>query len=475
MFLKILLLIIYLLIIVSIIFIERKNSQEAVMWVLIVTAVPYVGTILYLIFGNTVNIKIVRFLREKRLANRPDTAKDYYKALEQAKNTSLDSCLSEVDERVAVFNAAYNQSLLTTFDDARFLISGKAHYEKLFRDIAEAEKSIHIEFFTVHPDEVGRAFISALSKKAGEGVNVTLICDFFANAGTPEKFFKPLINAGGYVKRVKRSLTHFRSHRKIVTIDEKIAYIGGMNIGRQYADLAKAKSPWRDTQIRLTGACVGVLENYINLDTVCSMNKKEYSELSQNCKIKEIKIENNFSNACQFVMGGADSDKECIKMCYLSMMRNAAKSIRIQSPYFVPDTSLLDELKAACASGVRVEIMIPLVKSSFFLKPVSDFYAASLAEYGAHIYKYKGYIHAKTLIIDDELCCVGSVNIDVRSLEIDDEICGIFYNNTLTKKYSEIYDNDIMNCESFDLNAFSKRSRFEKVKEKFLLLFAPLM
>ena len=112
------------------------------------------------------------------------------------------------------------------------------------------------------------------------------------------------------------------------------------------------------------------------------------------------------SSLCQFIVGGVDTDKEAVKMCYLSMIRSAKTRIRIQSPYFIPDASVLDALKTAAASGVEIELMIPGIKASFFLDPVTNYYSGQLLEYGTKGYKYKGYIHAKTMIIDDELCYV---------------------------------------------------------------------
>lgn len=306
-------------------------------------------------------------------------------------------------------------------------------------------------------------------------MTVTVICDFFANLRRGRKFFGPIIEAGGYFKRIKRTFTHFRSHRKIVTIDGEIAYIGGMNIGKQYANGGKVKTPWRDTQIRLTGGCVAILENYVNMDTLCSMNKSELEDWEDRCQIRKLPEPDHYPNTCQFIVGGVDNHRECMKMCYLSMIRNASKSIRIQSPYFVPDISIFDELRTACASGVQVEIMLPGIRSNFFLEPVSDYYANQLAEYGAKIYKYNGYIHAKTMIVDDELCCIGPVNMDIRSLEVDDEICGIFYNNSLVREYQHIYDRDIESSARFDHEKYLRRGHLCKLREKFFLLFAPLM
>ena len=173
--------------------------------------------------------------------------------------------------------------------------------------------------------------------------------------------------------------------------------------------------------------------------------------------------------------GGADTNKEAVKMCYLSMISSAKKSIRIQTPYFIPDASILDALKAAAASGVEIELMIPGIKASFFLDPVTTYYCGQLLEYGAKVYKYRGYVHAKTMVIDDEICCIGSVNMDMRSLMVDDEVCGVFYSSPLVKQYIDIFKDDIQNCDAYSWQRFLDRGRKEKALESFFVLFAPLM
>lgn len=465
---KMILILIYVLLVLGVIFVERKNSTEAIFWVIILLCLPYVGVLLYLIFGSTIGIKITAANRTKRL-------KDCYKKIEVKTKKKIVCDVSEEDRQVIKFNQVYNNSVLTYYDTAKIFTNGRDHYESLFEDIRNAKKSVHVEFYTIHHDVIGERFIHLLTKKASEGIEVIVMCDFIANISTPRKMFQPLIEAGGKVKRLKPYLTHFRSHRKIVAIDEKIAYIGGMNIGKQYANMAKVKNPWRDTQIRLEGQCAQVLESYFIADWFCAVRKNELGEAVKIADriFKEESL--GGTKPCQFVMGGVDTEKEAVKMCYLSMMRSAKKSIRIQTPYFIPDESILDALRTAAASGVKVELMIPGIKASFFLDPVTNYYCGQLLQYGAKVYKYNGYIHAKTMIIDEELCCIGSVNMDIRSLMVDDEICGVFYENSLVRGYQSIYEKDITNCVEYTKEEFDSRSRKERLRESFFLLFAPLM
>lgn len=460
---------IYLLLILMVIFVERKRPTEALLWVVIMIFLPYVGTILYLIFGSTVAIKLTAVIRNKKLKDQPYN-------VELLPSFSIDeSQLSESDMQVIQFNTVYNASELTSYKDAELYTDGESHYTQLFKDLEQAKSCIFIEFYTIHHDLVGKKLIEVLTEKAREGVEVWVMCDFIANLSTPKKMFQPLVQAGGKVVRVKPYFTHYRSHRKIVSIDQKTAYIGGMNIGKQYANMDKIKNPWRDTQIRLEGACASVLNTYFLKDWLCSIKRCDWEytiAFIQKMKSEHYEIT---PSLCQFIAGGVDTDKEAVKMCYLSMIRSAKKRIRIQSPYFIPDASVLDALKTAAASGVEIELMIPGIKASFFLDPVTNYYSGQLLEYGTKVYKYKGYIHAKTMVIDEELCCIGSVNMDMRSLMVDDEVCGVFYENQLVQKYNAIYDQDIESCIPYTWEHFKERNKKERVLESIFLPFAPLM
>lgn len=466
---KFLLLLIYLLMILCVIFLERKSPTEALLWVVILICLPYVGMVLYLVFGSTMAIKITAYVRKRRLSKQYSAPTVSIPDLEELP-------LSEEDQQVIRFNMSYNHSQLTCFRDAKFYINGKDHYQQLFQDIAAAKECIYVEFYTIHPDPVGKALVDALTQRAKEGVTVLVMFDFIANISTPPKMFRDFRKAGGKMIRVKPFLTHYRSHRKIVTIDHEISYIGGMNIGKKYVNMDRIKSPWRDTQIRMTGPCTSILDQYFLTDWLCSIHKREWKQLLTYVEAyPSIRSKLAISNLCQFIAGGVDTNKESVKMCYMSMIRSAKKSIRIQSPYFIPDTSILEALKAAAAAGVAIELMIPGIKASFFLDPVTTYYCGELLSYGIKIYKYRGYIHAKTMLVDDELCCIGSVNMDIRSLKVDDEICGVFYANPVVKEYSHIYDVDISSCDPYTLEQFNARSAKERLQENFFLMFAPLM
>lgn len=457
------LLTVYLLLLLGVILLEQKNPTEAVMWVVILICLPYLGAVLYLIFGDTMSMKLTRYRRSRRLQP--------FLASGPSGNPDSPAGMSHTDHSVFRSNLLCSNVPLTSCETIQIFTDGESHYRQLFQDIAGASESIRLEYYTIHHDRVGKALAALLAEKAKEGVEVQVLCDCLANLSTPSSMFSDLTRAGGRVLRLKPFLTHYRSHRKIAVIDQEIGYIGGMNIGEQYADLAKKKTPWRDTQVRLTGPCVPELERHFSMDWLCGLPSREWRQY----RLPELRTRSFSGSPCQFVTSGADSIHPNMKLCYLSMIRSAKTRIRIQSPYFVPDSSILDALLTAALSGIKVELMIPGIPSSFFLEPVTSYYVRQLLECGADIFKYKGYIHAKTMIIDDDLCCIGSVNLDIRSLLVDDEICGIFYDDSFVSLYNSQFDRDLDSCTPYTSEDDQKRTLAQRLSERFFLLFAPLM
>ena len=463
------------LLIIFIVFFERKRPGEALLWVVILTMVPVFGIIFYLVFGSTSSIKITYLIRSKKLND--EYRKIIYDQLNTLKNSSSDvgTVLNDRIKDLVLFNLNYSEGMFTAINDVQIITSGKDKYEKLFYDLEHAKNSIHIVYYGIYNDSVGKKLVEILTRKASQGVGVRLLYDGVGSLRTPNRMFKPLVKAGGKVKKLKPFITHFRNHRKIVVIDGAIAYTGGMNIGEKYMGLHKKKTPWRDTQIRIKGDAVFSLQYWFLYDWFYanSMQKAGLTEKDLQSLFAPHNIKRKL--ACQIVGSGVDTDKEYIKMSFLKMITSAKDRILLQTPYFIPDDAILDALKIAAASGVKVEIMIPGVNPGFFLQHTGNYYIDQLLEYGVKVYNYNGYIHAKTLTIDGIATCIGSVNMAIRSLQIDDEICAFFYDEQFVGEYERIYENDKKNSHEMDYEQFKNRSMWQRGLERFYRIFAPLM
>lgn len=469
------LLTINLILIFTIIFVDHKKSGEAVLWVLVLILLPVVGILFYLSFGSTIGIRLTYKIKSHRLSQ--EYRSFWLDELESVKNKKIPlPCGSDTGmQDLILFNLNYCESLLCEKNEVDILTDGREKYRLLFEDIENARESIHIVYYGIHRDTIGLALVELLRKKAKQGVKVRLMYDGVGSFGTPKKMFAPLRRAGGMVKKIKPYLTHFRNHRKIVVIDGKIAYTGGMNIGEKYAGMDRVKTPWRDTQIRVLGDAVYLLQYYFLYDWffVHPLSKVGLYDDELTALFPSHTVASELP--CQVIASGVDTDKEFIRMSYLKLIASAKKKILLQTPYFIPDSTILDALKIAAASGVSIEIMLPGVKSSFFLQPVTNHYIAELLEYGVKVYHYHGYLHAKTLSIDDCVTVIGSVNMDIRSLSVDDEICTVFYSSAFAKRHEEQFALDRQNSDLLDNAAFLKRGMLQKAVERFFLLFAPLM
>lgn len=382
---------------------ERKKQGEALLWVTILSFLPVFGILLYFVFGSTIGIKIAYKIRDRRI-------NEQYRqmAVEQLTHLREERLSAAVPEEnewndLAFFNLNYSHSVLTTKNRVKILTSGGAKYKSLFSDIQKAKGSIHIVYYSIHDDEVGHSLIELLTKKAQEGVQVKVLYDGFGSFMTPAGMFHPLVRAGGHVKRIKPIMTHYRNHRKIVVIDGLIGYTGGMNIGRKYINLDKKKRPWRDTQIRVEGDAVYALQYYfmydwfyVNAPSKARMTNEQLAKLLPLHQIRD-------HLPCQIVGSGADTDDEYIKMCYLKLIMSAKKMVMLQSPYFIPDDTILEAFKVAAASGTEIIIMLPKVKSSFFLYPVTNYYISQLLSYGIKVY-HVSWVYSCKDIVDRRIC-----------------------------------------------------------------------
>lgn len=453
----------------SIVFLEQKKPLDGLAWVLVVTLLPGLGMLLYLVFGSTIRIKIMYHIRQRDLTHDLDIIMQKADTVGECQLNSLD----EVQQTNASFNHRYNHCQTVVYNSVDIITRGKEKYDRLFRDIKEARNSINILYYGFHNDRIGNQLVDLLTEKAMEGVSVRLLIDGIGSFFTPKKMFSALRMAGGKVCKIKPSLTHFRNHRKIVVIDGLIGYTGGMNIGNKYLGGFRNKSPWRDTQLRIKGDAVYSLQYLFYYDLYFVDSKEKIDKIELKTAFPGHDVEEHLP--CQVVGGGIETDRQVIKMTYVKLINSAKKSIILQTPYFIPDDAVFSALQLALASGVEVLLMIPAQRSGLFLEAATFYYIDLLLPFGLKVYRYNGYLHAKTITVDESVTLIGTANMDVRSLELDDEVCVVFYNEAFTKKHLEIIRNDIHLSERLDIEAFQSRPLHVRMKEKFVKLFSPLL
>ena len=366
---------------------------------------------------------------------------------------------------------------ITSNNDIQLYFTGKEFFSNLKKEIANAKKFINMEYFIFQFDAIGKEIADLLIKKVNEGVEVNLIIDgvnlanfklkrYFKNTGVNlYLFFRtyiPLFNV-----RI-----NYRDHRKVTIIDNRVAFVGGMNIGDEY--LGKGKiGYWRDTSVKIYGDIVSSFEKefYFSLSIV----KNKYLRDEKISNEISLKYEEDDNVYMQVISSGPNYEFPAIRDNYIKLIQEARKSVFIQTPYFVPDDLLLDTLKSAVLSGIDVKIMIPNKADHPFIYWINQYYVGELLRLGVNIYRYEnGFIHSKTILVDEEVVSVGTCNFDYRSFYLNFEINLNIYNKEIANSFKTQYYKDIAISKKLTFNDFKRRSIFTKVKESVCRLLSPI-
>ena len=461
------------------IFLEKKKPQSIIAWMTILTFLPAVGFIFYILLGSGLSIRTRRMMKKKSISK-----KDLLENLDW-KDTIGDVKLSpeiEDDKEFAKFCFDHG-GYPCLYNDVRIFNFGLEKIASLKQDLLNAKESINMEYYIFANDKVGKEIMDILIQKAKEGVKVKFVYDSVGSKKAPRRFFNKLKKAGGEVAEFFPPFMHirlinlkmnYRNHRKIVVIDGKIAYTGGMNIRDDHMGLHKKLFPWRDTHLRIEGSGAFPLQNIF-------LNDWRYASKDKNKTVDYIK-EGYFDTptrrgnvAVQILSSGPDSDSPSIKEAFIKLITNAKERIYIQTPYFVPDDSFYSAIRIAVASGVDVRIMIPKKpdKKVVYLPTLS--YVKEMAALGVKIYLYNGFIHSKVILVDDNKLSVGTCNIDNRSFNLNFEDTVFIYSKELNREYVIQFANDMTNSTYADSNYFKKYPLLNKLGQAFFRLLSPLL
>lgn len=339
---------------------------------------------------------------------------------------------------------------------------GPELFDDLFSEIKKAKEHIHILFYIVQDDKISHEFVSMLKEKAQEGVEVRLLVDW-VGSNLKRKSIKSLKAAG-----VEFSFSHkpklpflfyssqVRNHRKITVIDGQIGYLGGFNIGDEYNDSDPKLSPWRDYHLKILGEGVEDLQKEFLHDWHCAskinlLHDKAYFPDLQKGTIRQ-----------QLVPTDGDSLQDLI----VTLISEAKESLVIGTPYFIPSKKVFDQLREAIKRGVSVTVLVPNKADHILVKEASYRYLRTLLKDGAEVYQYlKGFYHAKVIIIDDNICDVGTANFDKRSMFLNHELNCLIYDPSFIKKVKHILTEDFLNSHKASINDFSRLSLMLSIKE----------
>ncbi|MCM2466245.1 cardiolipin synthase [Methanoculleus sp. CWC-02] len=457
---------------VVVIFFERRNPTATLAWLMVLFFLPLIGFVLYLFLGQNYTRQRLFTLKEKDDATLGSIFEEQHRRLLEGQYW-LSNPEAEQYRDVILALLRSNRALLTQDNRIEIYTDGKEKFEALFAAIRNASHHIHLEYFIVNNDELGREVVHALAAKAKEGLEVRLLFDALgARAGGGSRAaFRELTDAGGYIGVFFPSIyrVNYRNHRKIAVIDGRIGFIGGFNIGDEYL----GKGPlgyWRDTAVKITGQAVKMLQLRFFLDWNFTTN--EYLRADP---VYFPEQDGGGTTAVQIVSGGPDTRRSPIKEGYIKLINAARESVYLQTPYFIPDDSISDALRLAALSGVDVRLMIPCKPDHPFVYWATLSFAADLLDSGVRVYTYdNGFIHAKTIVVDGKAGSVGSANWDVRSFRLNFEANAFFYDAAVGAEVKKRFLQDLALSTEITQEWYRERSRRIRIKESISRLFSPL-
>jgi cardiolipin synthase A/B len=462
--------------IISLVFFERRNPTAALAWIAILLFFPIVGFVLYVFLGqNYTKAKLFQLkAKEDELLL---TIINEQKKLLLDRSATPDDILLRPFRTMVLMLLENNWAYLTTDNHVTVFTDGNDKFNALLAAIHGAKQHINVEYYIIRNDRLGKEVVAALAERARAGVTVRLLVDGLGCGRLPRNFFADYLAAGGKLAKFFPSRIpfinlrmNFRNHRKIAVIDGTTAFVGGFNIGDEYLGKDPRFGYWRDTHLRIEGRAVHALQIRFFLDW--NFAASEYVGYEDRYFPEPVA---NGNTALQIVSGGPDTKWNPVKEAYLKLISTAKTSVYLQSPYFVPDDSVMDALRIAALSGLDVRIMIPNRPDHPFVYWSSYSYIGELLDAGVKAYTYEhGFIHAKTIVVDGIAGSVGSANWDVRSFKLNFETNAIIYDRYVCGNLRDIFLADIEKCAELTRERYAARSSFIRIKESISRLLAPL-
>ena len=469
------------------VFRTRRDIASTWAWLLVLSALPIVGFILYLFVGRKLSNDDIFNIRMEQREYRDKYVRQQERLLKRHKLLLQSERLARARQLISL-SASLDSALVTFNNRVKVFIDGKKLFQQMIADFDQAEDHIYVEFYTFYSDNLGKQILAALERAAKRGVKVKVLYDLSGSRGTTYKFFAHLEELGGEAqpfnskanKRITTPRLNYHLHRKIVAIDGKLGYIGGFNIGDQYLGEDPKFGYWRDTHLRVAGQAVIALTARFGWDwnTTCRKTKKERIDLDKLLADLEIERPSDPGQdvAMQIVSSGPDNDNFAIRRAYESIISSARQYVYIQTPYLIPGEPILESLIIAARSGIDVRVMIPCMPDHSFVYRATEYYAKYLVNNKVKVYKYNnGFIHAKTMVSGNNLASVGSANQDYRSYRLNFEANAFTYNEELTAQLKQIFENDIQDSTLLTPEYFDQQSNWRKFKQYFSRLLSPVL
>lgn len=404
--------VVYLILLGGWIVLQERAPAATLSWLLGLAALPYLGFLVYLVFGPQ-RIRRHRLRRSRARVALPATA--------------AAGAGGEAAE-LARLGQATTGLPITSASAVQLLVDGAATYDALLQAVAQAREHVHLEYYIYAADRSGTALRDALVERARAGVAVRVLLDAVGSAACPRRFFAPLLAAGGelawfhpmrFGRIWRRTWLNLRSHRKIVVIDGRVGFTGGINITDEQNERLRADA-YRDLHLRLEGDAVRSLQVLFVEDWAYATGQRDFIA----AVARAMPPPNPGPIAAQILSSGPDSPWEAIHRLHVGAIHAATRRVWLVTPYFVPDEAAMMALTSAALAGLDVRVLVPRRSDSRLVTWAARSYFDDLLAAGARIYEYgPRMLHTKALLVDEELAIVGSANFDPRSFRLNFEVC----------------------------------------------------
>lgn len=462
---------------IVIVFFQRRNPKTVWTWLFVLITLPGVGFVLYLILGQ--NMHKSNMFKTKAIEDQISAViMQQEEKIERREFSELEGVNEEYSDLV-LYNLQSANCLYTQNNSVTLFTDGKEKFARLIQDMKNAKEFIHMQYYIIRPDEVFQEIEEVLEQKVKEGVEVRILYDSMGSR-MKDADWKRIRGKGiqtaeffpAFLKKLQLRI-NYRNHRKIVVIDNEVAYVGGFNVGREYVGNDEKIGYWRDTHLRLKGSSVLQLQNRFVLDWNYAAKENLYSNLKYFVRENGQKAGNV---GIQIVSSGPDSKHQNVRNNYLKMINKARNNVYIQSPYFIPDDVILDALRVAALSGVDVRVMIPCKPDHPFVYWATYSYLEEMLDAGVKCYTYDhGFLHAKTIAVDGEVCSVGTANMDIRSFCLNFEVNAVIYDAAVTQKLEDQFIEDLRYSTRVTRYMYAKRGVRIRIKEQISRLLSPIL
>lgn len=447
------------------------RPTKTLAWLFAIFTIPVGGIFLYLMLGRN-----RRKNKLFELKHTPKVTSYIAKAIHQHSPITK----KEFEEHHKIISLITKNSYFApcTGNDVKLLKNGEATFRAIFDALKSAEHFIHLEYYIFEEGKLTTDLFNLFQKKIREGVTVKILYDGIGSMSLSKKHIRQLQSIGVEIHKFLPikfgkflSSINYRNHRKIIVIDGKIAFTGGINVSDKYIKGDANLGVWYDIHLQLKGPVVHSLQAIFAMDWY--MISEEDTILDTSCFNTYKKVN---GSTVQIVHSGPDSDFSATQQMYFSLINEAKEYVYITNPYIIPGESILDALKVASMSGVDVRILLSEKSDNVIVKWCIRSYFEDLLQAGVKIYLFpEGFIHSKTIVVDTTISSVGTTNLDIRSFEQNYEVNAVIYDDTFAFALKNDFLKDIKNSTQLDFNTFIQRPWIQKLKEGFAKIFSPVL